>query len=302
MKTKVTYWIGPTMIVLFIVELIPFLICTNYSFRDINYTSLRSIGQWVGLDNYREALFNPDFLHGLGITFKFMIPVVFIELILGLLLALLFAKSHLEGVKNLIPILIIPTILAPVVIGLMGNLALNSEYGIIGVFLHKWGLVKTSILGSRAALPAIMLLDIWEWTPFVMVILLAGLLSLPKEPYEAAAVDGATSWQTFKNITFPMITPLFAIVALLRSIEAFKTFDIPWIMTRGGPGQITETSNIYAYRVNFMHWDLGYGAAVVILLYIVSFLLCVLFWRYFTKDDIKKGREVMFYADGGKEN
>jgi len=302
MKTKVSAWIGPTMVVLFFVELIPFIICLVYSFKNINYTSLRATGQWVGLDNYREALFNPGFLHSLGLTFKFIIPVVFIELILGLLLALLFTKSHLEKVKNLIPILIIPTVLTPVVIGLMGKLSLNSEYGVVGVFLHKLGLVKTSILGSSAALPATMLFDIWEWTPFVMIILLAGLLSLPKEPYEAAAVDGATSWQTFKNITFPMITPLLAIVALLRSIDAFKIFDIPWIMTHGGPGETTEFSNIYAYRINFVHWNLGYGAAVVILLYIVSFLLCVLFWRYFTKDDIKKGREVTYYADGGEEN
>jgi multiple sugar transport system permease protein len=302
MKTRVTNWIAPTMIILFVVELIPFIICLGYSFRDISYTSLGSIGQWIGLDNYREALFDPDFLHSLGITFKFMIPAVLIELILGLLVALLFAKSNLKGVEKLIPILIIPTIIAPVVVGLIGNLALNSEYGVLGVFLHKVGLVKTSVLGSSLALPAITLLDIWEWTPFVMVILLAGLLSLPKDPYEAAAVDGATPWQTFKNITFPMITPLFAIVALLRSIEAFKIFDTAWIMTRGGPGQTTETSNIYAYRINFMHWRLGYGAAVVMLLYIVSFLLCVIFWRYLNREQIKKEREVIFYGDGGKEN
>lgn len=304
MKARTARWIAPTMIILFIISLTPFFIALNYSFRDISYTSpSRSMGQWIGLDNYRKALFDPEFLYSLGITFKFLLPAVFFELTIGFLMAMFFAKSNLKGIRKLIPILIIPTIIAPVVVGLIGTLSLNSEFGVIGTYLRSFGIIEGSILGSTTlAMPALILIDIWQWTPFVTVILLAGFLSFPKEPFEAAAVDGATPWQTFKHITIPFIAPLFAIVLLLRSIEAFKIFDKVWIMTRGGPGVYTETSNIYAYRLNFMHWKLGYGAAIVILLYIVSFLLCVLFFRYLNREQIKKEREVTFYGNGNKKS
>ncbi|MBA7514514.1 Melibiose/raffinose/stachyose import permease protein MelD [subsurface metagenome] len=303
MKARTARWIAPTMIILFIVSLMPFFIALNYSFRDISYTSSRSQGQWVGLDNYRKALSDPEFIHSLGITFKFLIPAVLFELILGFTMAMLFSKSNFKGIRKLIPILIIPTIIAPVVIGLIGRLSLNSEFGVIGVYLRRFGIIESSVLGSiKLAMPAIILIDIWQWTPFVTVILLAGFLSFPKKPFEAAAMDGATPWQTFKHITMPFIAPLLAIVTLLRSIEAFKIFDKVWIMTQGGPGVTTQTSNVYAYRLNFMHWKLGYGAAIVILLYIVSFLLCVLFFRYLNREQIKKEREVIFYGDGSKKN
>jgi len=302
MKARTARWIAPTMIILFIVSLLPFFIALNYSFRDINYTSSTSHGQWIGLDNYRKALFDSESLHSLGVTFRFLIPAVLFESIIGFLIAMLFAKSNFKGIKKLIPVLIIPTIIAPVVVGLIGSLALNSEYGVVGVYLRKMGLVKTCVLGGPLALRAMILIDIWQWTPFVAVILLAGFLSFPKEPFEAAAMDGATPWQTFKFVTIPLIKPLLIITVLLRSIEAFKIFDKIWIMTHGGPGVATETSNVYAYRLNFMHWNLGYGSAVVILLYVVSFLICVTFFRYVTRKQIKKEREVIFYGDGGKEN
>ncbi len=302
MKANTAKWIAPTLILLFVISLTPFLIALNYSFRNISYTSTKAQGEWVGLDNYRKALFDEEFLSSLGRTFKFMLPAVTFELILGFLLALLFSKSNLTGIRKLIPVLIIPTIIAPVVVGLIGKLSLNSEFGVIGVYLKQLGLIKTSILGDiRLALPALIAIDIWQWTPFVTVILLAGFLAFPKEPFEAAAMDGATTWQTFKHLTLPFIAPLFAIVLLLRAIEAFKIFDTVWIMTQGGPGVSTQTSNVYAYRLNFVHWKLGYGAAVVILLYIFSWLLSVIYYRTLNKEQIKKEREVIFYGNGREE-
>ena len=298
-KTRVRWWITPTLIILFVVSLAPFFIALNYSFRDISYTSVKAQGQWVGLDNYRKALFDEQFIHSLGVTFKFMIPAVGVELLLGFLIAMLFAKPNMKGINKVIPLLIIPTIIAPVVVGLIGKLSLNSEFGVLGIYLKNLGLLKESILGSsQLALPAIIAIDIWEWTPFCAVILLAGFLSFPKEPFEAAAIDGATGWTTFKHITWPFIKPLVAVVFLLRAIEAFKIFDVIWIMTSGGPGTTTEAASVFTYRTNFMHWKLGLGAAEVLLLYTVSFLLTVIFYRYLNREDIKKEREVIFYGHG----
>lgn len=303
MKTRVSPWIAPTLIILFIISLAPFFIALNYSFRDISYTSTRAQGQWIGLDNYRKALSDPDFLHSLGITFKFMIPAVGIELFIGFLIAMLFSKPNLKGINKIIPLMIIPTIIAPVVVGLIGKLSMNSEFGVIGIYLKNLGLIKESILGSSTlALPALILIDIWEWTPFCAVILLAGFLSFPKEPFEAAAMDGASGWMTFKHITWPFIKPLFAVVILLRAIEAFKIFDTIWIMTSGGPGTSTEAACIYTYRMNFIHWKLGYGAAQVLLLYVISFLLSVIFFRYLNRDALRKEREVIVYGDGSQKS
>ena len=228
-----------------------------------------------------------------------MIPAVAVELSLGFLIAMLFAKPNMKGINKVIPLLIIPTIIAPVVVGLIGKLSLNSEFGVIGIYLRNLGLIEESILGSpQWALPALIAIDVWEWTPFCAVILLAGFLSFPKEPFEAAAMDGAKGWTTFKHITWPFIKPLVAVVFLLRAIEAFKIFDTVWIMTSGGPGTTTETACVFTYRTNFMHWKLGLGAAEVLLLYTVSFLLTVIFYRYLNRESIKKEREVIFYGHG----
>jgi len=296
-------WIGPSVILILVISIFPFIIALDYSFRNISYTETNAKGEWNGLDNYRRALFDPDFIHSLGVTFKFMLPAIAIEMVIGLLIAMLFAKPNLKGINKAIPILLIPNIIAPVVAGLVGRLSLNTEFGVIGITLRKWGLIEQAILGDvRLALPAVIAIDVWQWTPFVAVIVLAGLLSLPKEPYEAAALDGAKGWKIFRRVTLPLISPLLAVVLLLRAIEAFKIFDTVWVMTGGGPGTATETSNIFAYRMNFMHWRLGYGAAIVLLLYAVSFTLCVIFFRYLNREQIRKEREVYVYADGDQEN
>jgi multiple sugar transport system permease protein len=177
-------------------------------------------------------------------------------------------------------------IISPVVVGLIGSLNLNADFGMIGIMLKKSGLVEKTILGNyHLALPAIITIDIWQWTPFLILIFTAGLLSLPREPYEAAYVDGASTWQVFHRVTLPLMRPIFLIALLLRFTDLFKIFDKIFIMTGGGPGSATEISNIFAYRINFRFWNLGYGAAIVTLLYIVSFLVCFGFVKIVTARD-----------------
>ena len=149
-------------------------------------------------------------------------------------------------------------------------------------YLRVVGLLgpQTSLLGDhRLVLWTVMAVDVWEWTPFVTLVVLAGLLSLPREPFEAAIMDGARPWQVFRDITVPLMRPIIALVLLLRGIDAFKEFDKVFILTGGGPGTATELLSIYTYRMNFKSWDLGYGAACAFMVYFVVLILCSIFYK-----------------------
>jgi multiple sugar transport system permease protein len=128
-------------------------------------------------------------------------------------------------------------------------------------------------------MPTIIAIDVWQWTPFVTLIILAGLMSLPRSPFEAATMDGAGPWRQFVDILLPLMRPIIALVLLLRGIDAFKEFDKVFIMTGGGPGTVSELLSIYAYRVNFKTWNLGYGAAVSFMVYLVVLILCSVFYK-----------------------
>lgn len=276
-------WLWPVLILILVIELIPFIFMLVYSVKDINYLDVSAAGQYVGFNHYRAALHDPDFGASLWRLFKTIVLALPVEFILGLVVALALA-AHSRLRKYLLPIIIIPMIISPVVVGLIGSLNLNADFGLVGITLKNLRLVDKTILGNyRLALPAIIAIDIWQWTPFLILIFTAGLLSLSKDPYEAATVDGASPWQIFRRVTLPMMRSIFLIALLLRFTDLFKIFDKIFIMTEGGPGAATEVSNIFAYRINFRFWNLGYGAAVVTLLYIVSFLACFAFVKIATR-------------------
>lgn len=259
-----------------------------YSVRAINFLDVTASGQFIGLDNYRQALNDAEFGASIIKLAKVIVTALPIQFALGLLVAL-FLTAHPTLRKYLLPIIIIPMIISPVVVGLIGSLNLNADFGLIGIGLKRLGLVDKTILGDYdLALVAITVIDIWQWTPFLILIFTAGLLSLPKEPYEAAYVDGASTWQVFLRVTLPLMKPIFLIALLLRFTDLFKIFDTIFIMTEGGPGSVTEVSNIFAYRVNFRFWNLGYGAALVTLLYIVSFLVCFAFVKLATPREVRR--------------
>ncbi|MDD3655789.1 MAG: sugar ABC transporter permease [Atribacterota bacterium] len=275
-------WFWPTIILLILVSLIPWLIMGSYSFRNINYIDPSATGEYIGLDNYRTALHDSEFIDSIWLTAKIILICLPIEFLLGFLVSLCLS-SQMTLKKWTLPIILIPMIISPIVVGLIGHLTLNPDFGLIGITLRNLGIIKGSILGNPKLAPfTIMAIDIWQYTPFIILIFTAGLLSLPKEPFEAAAVDGASSWQTLWNIKLPLLKPIFVIAILLRFTDLFKIFDTILIMTGGGPGSTTENSNFFAYKINFKYWNLGYGSAVVMLLYIVSFLVCLIFVKMVT--------------------
>jgi multiple sugar transport system permease protein len=202
-------------------------------------------------------------------SFIFTGIVVFWELVLGIGLAV-FANRQFKGKRWFTTLFALPAMMAPVAVGLTWRFILIPTYGIGMYYLNLLGFFtsKTVFSGKFSAFIAIAIIDIWQWTPFVFLLMLAGLTSLPKEPFEAASIDGASPRQIFFKITLPLLKPIIIIAILFRSIDAFKIFDKIFMLTLGGPGNATELISVYTYRLNFLFWHLGYGAAAVVVVYL----------------------------------
>jgi multiple sugar transport system permease protein len=235
---------------------------------------------FVGWSNYASAFsafnFLPDIIHTVG----FVVVAVGIELVLGVLLGVALARKILgNGVAT--TLLIIPFAIAPSVSALVFRALLDPNYGWIDYYLRLLG-VSHPILwlsNTSTAWVALIALDAWEWTPFVALIILSGLQSLPVEVGEAAHVDGANAVQRFRYVTLPMLTPFIAIAAVLRTIASFKTFDTFFILTNGGPGISTSVVNLSIYRVVMQDFDIGSGAAIGVMLLVIVLCLTPLLIR-----------------------
>jgi multiple sugar transport system permease protein len=266
-------WLGPMFVFLLVFELWPFLVMLDQSMHFLNYTQPAKNGQFIGFDNYRKAVFDENFFDSIRITLFFLIVALPLEFLLGLAVAVLLSY-HLWLKRFVLPLLLIPMILAPIVVGLTARLNLNPDFGLIGIFLRDIGIATDGLLSNgTSAFFTIVAVDVWQWTPFLTMIFIAAILGMPREPFEAAQVEGANRWHIFSRITLPLLRPVIIVVLLLRLTDAFKTFDQVFIMTGGGPGASTELATIFAYKVNFASWNLGYGSAVVGLLFFISFIL-----------------------------
>jgi len=212
-------------------------------------------------------------------TFIFMIASVLGALLMGLALALLLNRPF-PGQKIVQTILLVPLMVAPVVAAIMIRWIFNDQFGIANVVLEAIGLEGQPWLVQRwSAFCIIVLTDIWLWTPWFTLLLLAGLQSLPKEPFEAAAIDGTSAWRVFRYLTLPMLRPVIVVCVVIRAIDAFRTFDIVWTLTSGGPGRSTELFSLYAYVLAFLNLDLGRGSAAAIIGGLIILLLGVVMYR-----------------------
>ncbi len=259
----------------------PFFYTLYLGFTDLSYSTPGHDGNFIGLANYRR-LFGDDpvFWRSVLTTLRFVVSAVSAEMLLGFGIALVLARQ-VQRSRLLMPLLLVPMMLAPVAVGLLWKLVLQGDFGMVTYYLRKLGVLgaETSPLGDPShALTTMVLVDVWQWTPFVTLVSLAGLLGLPRAPFEAAVMDGASARQIFVDLTLPLMRPLLAMVLLLRIIDAFKEFDKVFLMTGGGPGTSTELLSIYVYRVNFRNWDLGYGAVCAFMVYLVVLILCKVFY------------------------
>ena len=232
------------------------------------------IGQtlsFVGLGNYKALAEDEQFWNGLRLTFILYAGAIVLQLVLGVALGLLLQR--LETFKGLIrTVLISPFMLPPVVVGMMSIVVLDPGMGVANFLLKSAGLPTSLFLASNDfVIFTVVMIDTWQWTPFVALIVLGGLQSLPTRVYEAAAIDGATGWRRFVYITLPLLGPTILTAAVLRSVDLLRFFDVIYITTQGGPGYASSTLNIYAYRKGFEFSDIGYASALMITLSTIVF-------------------------------
>ena len=268
------------LVVVFLVG--PFYYMVYTALTDLSFADASHAGAFVGFDNFRKLMRNdPFFWASFLLTLKFVVIAVGLEFLLGFALAFLIFR-FVASQRLLTTLLLIPMMIAPVAVGLIWRLLLQGDFGMLTFYMRKVGLLAQNAAVLSApdlVFPTIIAIDVWQWTPFVTLIMLAGMMSLPRAPFEAAMMDGAKPFQIFRDVMLPLLRPVIALVLLLRGIDAFKEFDKVFLMTGGGPGTLTELVSIYAYRVNFRNWDLGYGAAVAFMIYLVVLILCSVFYK-----------------------
>jgi ABC-type sugar transport system permease subunit len=236
-------------------------------------------GGFAGLSNYARLLTDGIFLQDLGNTAYFTFASVGLELIIGLAAALLINRMT-RGRTAMNSTLIVPWALPTVVAATMWSLLLNDRIGLVNSVLGRLGLMQEPLvwLGPKLAMTSVILADVWKTTPFVAIILLAGLKSIPRQYYEAAQIDGAGAWSSFWSITLPLLRPFIAVAVLFRTMDAFRIFDLIWVLTGGASG--TETISVYIYRVLFRYADMGYGSTMTVALFSIIFLLSLLLVRF----------------------
>ncbi|HOG47656.1 MAG TPA: sugar ABC transporter permease [Anaerolineae bacterium] len=237
----------------------------------------------VGLENYRWLLFdrNSTLWESLRITAVFLVTTLVGELVIGFALALLL-NAQIVGRSIYTAILIIPMVVMPSMVGMVWRLYFSFD-GLINFFCETLFRVKLNWYGTSLALPAVIIVDIWEWTPFFVLIFLAGLQSLPREPYEAAIVDGASSWQILRKLTIPMLAPLILTATILRFMDILRIFDVIFVMFGGGPGTATTTLPLYIYRLTMVARNVGRGSAASVMLIILIVGLTYLLIRLFDR-------------------
>lgn len=262
---------APALAALFVIVIVP--IAYNIYLAFTKWTVGLGDPRWIGLDNFIEIFSDERVWNGLKVMIYFSGASLSIELVLGLLIALYFNREF-KGGEIAQAIYIFPFAATPVAVSLIWRIMLNPDIGVMNYLLRLVGLPGSLWVSSeQAVIPALVMVDVWKWTPMITLIVLAGLKSLPQDPYEAARIDGASTLQIFWHITLPLIRPVLIAALMLRSLDNLKEFDMIYTITQGGPGIASETLYLYSYKVGFNFFKAGYGSALMV----VVFLLVLVF-------------------------
>jgi len=266
-RTLAWLLISPTLVVLIALSIFPVFYLAKVAFQ----TGGGEEPHW-SLGNFTRLLTDGFFRSALLHTFIYAAAALTAEFLFGLGLALLVDRP-LRGRSVLRSLLLVPMMLPPVVVGVIWRLMLNPDFGAVNGTLRSVGIptdVLTWTASPTLAMVSVIAVDVWQWTPFMFLILLAGLQAIPDEPYEAATIDGASSWQAFRDITLPLLRPAILVALMLRTMDLLRVFDHIFILTEGGPGFSTETVSLYIFRSAFRFFDLGYAAAMSLVLLILT--------------------------------
>jgi multiple sugar transport system permease protein len=226
---------------------------------------LASIGNeiFVGAQNYLKMFRDHRFVDSVQFTLFYAVVAVSIEVVLGTILALVL-NQPIKGMRIFSTILLAPTALAPVAVGIAWRFFLNTEYGTMSYLLRVFGIAENQVWLARVVSAKWVLagIDVWWATPFVMLVVLAGLKSLPQEAFESATIDGASAWQSFLYLTLPMLKPVFLVVLVFRTMDALRVYDLVYVLTFGGPGTSTSSLSFHIYRTGFEFYEMGYATAL----------------------------------------
>ena len=270
-------WMAPLLVMLVAFTIIPVIYNIWLSFHE--YSLFRRELEFVGFMNWKQLFSDSRMWGALGTTVFYFVFVLAIELVLGMAIALLLDAEEF-GFELLRTVLTLTLVVPPAIVGMMYLLIEDPEFGVLTYVLDLLGILdkSTPILAtSSTALWGVMLADIWQWTPFMVLIFLAGLRALPAEPYEAAMLDGASGFTVFRRITLPLLSKVIAVAVLIRGIDIFRMFDYVFVMTSGGPGTATYTLSLYSWQQTFSFIKWGYGATLSLFTLIVILILANLF-------------------------
>ncbi len=284
-KGVILFLVLPTVVILAAIVIFPMIYSIVVSF--MNYDLRIPKHSFAGFNNFTGILKDSMFYSSAIVTGIMLFVELVVELLLGLFIAMILVEIPFSR-KIYQPILLIPMMVMPVVVGYVGRLIFAVRSGPINYFLNMIGV--NSLLwhaSPHLALVTIMILRIWRWTPFVMATLLAGILSLPIEPYESVKVDGANKWQTFIYITLPMLKPIITLVVIMRALEIMQAFDIIYVLTMGGPGISSMPLSLFTYLKGFRYWNIGQAAAAAWLIMIPLSILVTFFVKL-----MEKGEEI----------
>jgi multiple sugar transport system permease protein len=263
-----SYWpfVIPALVVVLAVIVFPWAFTIWMS---LNQWKVGSPTTFVGLANYLRLPNDPRFVESVGHTIYYTALSVVLPLIFGTLAAVVFHQKF-AGRGFLRGLFIMPMMATPVAIALVWTMMFHPQLGVLNYLLSLVGIpAQLWVFHPSTVIPSLVLVETWQWTPLVMLIVLGGLAAIPTEPYESAQIDGASFWQMFRYITLPLIAPFLFIAAMIRTIDAVKSFDIIFAITQGGPGSASETINLYLYSVAFVYYDLGYGSAIAVVFFIL---------------------------------
>jgi multiple sugar transport system permease protein len=277
---------------------IPAILLAALIFGPLAYSIVLSLYKWgitdinhgkpfVGLANYVELFTDPKVLTAVGNTVEYVIGSVGVELILGFIIAsALFEMT--KGRKLANSLILLPMIIAPVITALIWRYMLDPQFGLISQVLSLVGIKGgVSFLGSsQLALPSLMIVDIWQWTPFVVLILHAGMLGISEEQFEAARIDGAGRWRILRSIVIPGIAPQILLVLLFRTMDTYRIFDTVFVLTRGGPGTSTQTIGLYTYQTGFSFFDLGYAMTLSVFILVTVALISSFYIRLLRRREV----------------
>lgn len=268
-------YIMPSVIVLALLTILPTVFLYYVSMTNYELGQVWGEHQVVGFQNFVRLFSGRDweFWPSVRISLVFMVLATALELICGFLVALLLNREF--RLKSLVfACLLVPITITPSIVGQMWKLMYNAEYGVLTYFAERLLHLKIVWLGPSLAFLSTLLVDVWQWTPFMALIIYAGLRSVPTEPHEAALVDGASPLQSFRYVTVPLLRPLLTLAVLFRSMDSLKLFDVPFVLTQGGPGSATELLSLHVYRLGFAQtgW-VGRASATAVVLLVVIILL-----------------------------